>query len=186
LIPAVAFWMLALDLVEPFFNVFFADRFARPVAWIGTLFATTLIVRAIALAGAGEVAKRLGPERALTLWMLAAAPSLIALAITRSLPVAVGLFVVQGFVAPATNPLIDQLLLERVPESQYGVVAAWRNAAAEIAGAVGAAAGGRLLAASSFTPLMLAAGGVAVTSGLVLRAAFRARPAIAPSQSAAH
>jgi predicted MFS family arabinose efflux permease len=174
LVPAVALWMLAEALVQPFFNVFFADRFALSVAWIGTLFATALLVRAIVLAGAAELSRRFGPERALAWWMVAAAPSLIALAITRSMPVAVGLFVVQGFVAPATNPLIDQLLLERVREDQHGVVAGWRNAAAEIAGAVGATAGGHLLNATSFTPLLLVAGVIAAVSGVLLIRALRA------------
>jgi len=178
LVPLAALWMLGADLVQPFFNIFFKDRFTMTVSSIGALFATALLVRAAVLAGAAEVAKRFGPQRALSWWILAFAPVLCALALAPSLPVAVALFMVQGLIFPATSPLIDQLMLERVRDDQHGVVASWRNAGAEVAGAVGASAGGHLLAATSFTPLLLVAAAVSAASGLLLIAALRAaRPA---------
>jgi predicted MFS family arabinose efflux permease len=171
----VALWMVAAALVLPFFNVFFTDRFGIPVARVGALFALTQLAHAVMLVGAAELSRRWGPRRALVAWMLAMAPALWWLASTDVLGVAVALYVVQGLIAPATNPLIDQLLLERVPRSRHGVVAGWRNAATEGAGAVGASAGGRLLDASSFSTLFLVAGAVAAASSAMLSVALRQR-----------
>jgi predicted MFS family arabinose efflux permease len=173
LIPSVAFWMLATALVAPFFNVFFADRFTMPVRSIGALFAISHVVTAAALVGAAEIARRWGPQRALGWWILAFAPSLWCLAAVDLLPGAVGLFMIVGLIPPATNPLIDQLVLERVEQRRHGVVAAWRNAAAEASGALGASAGGYLLAATSFGTLLMTAGTVGAIAGLLLIAILR-------------
>jgi predicted MFS family arabinose efflux permease len=173
IIALVAVWMLASALVLPFFNIFFTDRFGLAVSSVGSLFAVASLVNTGVLIGAAEVARRLGPRRALTWWMVALAPSLWALAAANTLWIAVGLYIIQGLVAPATNPLIDQLVLERVDRTRHGIVAAWRNAAAEAAGAVGATAGGHLLDASSFGSLFLAAGAVAAGASALLIAALR-------------
>jgi predicted MFS family arabinose efflux permease len=177
IIALVAFWMLASALVLPFFNIFFTDRFALPVPSVGSLFALASVVNAIVLIGAAEVARRFGPRRALTWWMVALAPGLWGLAAANALSLVIALYVIQGLVAPATNPLIDQLVLERVDRTRHGVVAGWRNAAAEVAGAVGATAGGHLLDASSFATLFLAAGAVAAAASVLLMSALRATPA---------
>jgi MFS family permease len=187
LIPLVAVWMLAAALVLPFFNVFFHDRFGMPVSRVGALFAGTQLMHAVMLIGAAEVARRWGPRRALVAWMLALAPSLWWLAATDALSLAIGLYVVQGLIAPATNPLIDQVLLERAPRSHHGLVAGWRNAATEGAGALGASAGGRVLDASSFSTLFVIAGAVAAASSAALALALRERHGrtIAPGVEAA-
>jgi MFS family permease len=187
LIPLVALWMLAAALVLPFFNVFFHDRFGIPVSRIGALFAGAQLAHAIMLVGAAELSRRWGPRRALVAWMLVLAPSLWWLAGTDVVGVAIGLYVVQGLIAPATNPLIDQLLLERAPRDRHGLVAGWRNAATEGAGAIGASAGGRLLEATSFSTLFLIAGAVAAASSAMLSVALRerSRSTIAPGVEAA-
>jgi MFS family permease len=187
LVPLVAAWMLAAALVLPFFNVFFHDRFAMPVAQIGALFGGAHIVHAVMLVGAAELARYWGPRRALVVWMLAMAPALVWLGATDVLGVAIGLYVLQGLIAPATNPLIDQLLLERTPRDRHGVVAGWRNAATEGSGALGAGAGGRLLEGTSFSILFLIAGTVAAVSGALLSVALRERaePRITPDVEAA-
>jgi predicted MFS family arabinose efflux permease len=103
-------------------------------------------------------------------------PALLALGWTDVLWVAVFLYFVQGVIAPATNPLIDQLLFERTPRERHGIVAGWRNAAAEGAGAFGASAGGRLLDAGSYGALFVVASAVAAASASLLGIAFRRRP----------
>jgi MFS family permease len=176
LIGVVAGWMLAAALVLPFFNIFFTDRFAMPMASVGSLFAIANVANAVVLIGAAEMARRFGPRRALTWWMVALAPSLWGLAAVNAMSLAVGLYLVQGLVAPATNPLIDQLVLERVEPSRQGLVAGWRNAAAEAAGGVGASVGGHLLDASSFGMLFLLAGAIAGLTSVLLTSAIRATP----------
>jgi predicted MFS family arabinose efflux permease len=68
---------------------------------------------------------------------------------------------VAGFVPPATNPLIDQVLLEDVPPTRHGIVSTWRNGATELSGLLGASIGGILLETTSFAILFSIAGAVA-------------------------
>jgi MFS family permease len=167
LVPLIAFWMLAAALVLPFFNVYFVDRFSMPVARVGAMFGIAHIVAAGVLVGAAELARRWGPKPALIAWMAISAPLLVWLSQTEVLNVAIGLYFLQGLIGPATNPLIDQLLLERAPRERHGIVAGWRNAAAEGAGAAGASGGGKLLDAGSFSLLFMVAGAVAAASAVL-------------------
>jgi MFS family permease len=176
LVPIVAGWMLAAALILPFFNLFFHDRFGMPVSRVGTLFATAQLAHALMLVGAAELARRWGPRRALIAWILALAPALWWLAATDALAIAICLYVFQGVIAPATNPLIDQVLLERAPAERHGLVSSWRNAATEGAGALGASTGGRLLEGTSFATLFFVAGAVAASTSALLSLAIRGRP----------
>jgi predicted MFS family arabinose efflux permease len=174
-LACTALWMLTDALVNPFLNIYFTDRFALSVATVGSLFGVALAVRAVALSGAAELARRSGPPRALAGWMLVAVPCIAAMALVTSPAAAIGLFVVHGMIGPATNPLIDQLLLERVRAERHGTVAGWRNAGAELSGALGASVGGRLLEATSFTGLLLTAAGLAAFTGPALLVSLRRR-----------
>jgi MFS family permease len=166
----VAVWMTASALVLPFFNVYFAREHEMAVVRVGLVLGAAQAVTALALFASGEAAQRLGPGRVLVAWMLVFAPLLWALGAVDALALAVPLFLLQGFVAPATNPLIDQVLLDRAPASRHGAVSSLRNAATEVSGLVGASVGGRLLAAVGFGGLFTVAGGVALAgaAGLAL------------------
>ena len=165
---AVFVWMVAGGLVIPFFNLYFSRMHDLPVARIGGLFAIAQALTALALVASGEAAGRLGARRVLAAWTLLFAPVLWLLPLADALPLALGLFFLQGLVPPATNPLIDQVLLERSPPGRQGAVSSWRNAATETSGLVGAALGGRLLEAASFGALFAAAGVVAAAGALGL------------------
>lgn len=178
-VAVIAFWMVAAALVLPFFNIFFTDRFGISVAAVGNLFAVTQVVTAIALVGAAELARRWGPRAMLLAWIVASPPALLWLAHSQVLTVAMVLYFVQGLIGPATNPLIDQLLLERAPRERHGIVAGWRNAAAESAGAVGASGGGKLIEAGAFSLLFAVAGVVAAASAVLLALVFGRRGASA-------
>lgn len=180
LMPLIAVWMVAAALVLPFFNIYFADRFALSVASVGAVFAGSQLGTALLLVIAAELARRYGPRRMLFIWMSAMAPALFVLAAGESLRLVVMAYLVQGVIGPATNPLLDQLLLERAPRERHGIVAGWRNAAAEGAGVAGAAAGGSLLSAMSFTVLFQSAAIVAAASAAALYWVFRATEAPRP------
>jgi len=187
-VVAAALWMTAGGLVIPFFNVFFLREHGMAVGRIGVLFGLAQGATALAVFAGGVLAGRAGPGRMLLAWSLPFAPLLWALALTTAVPFAIGLFVLQGFVPAATNPLIDQLLLERTPAERHGAVSTWRNAATELSGLWGAAAGGALLEATSFGALFALAGGIAVVGILGLaRAIGRLQPArpgsVAPAYS---
>ncbi len=164
----VAGWMLAPALVTPFFNIFFQREFAVSVGQIALIFAIAHGVTALAIFGSGEVATRLGPRRVLAGWMLLFGPTVLVMAVAGSLEVAIALYLIQGFISPATNPLIDQILLELAPEGRQGSVASLRNVATEGGGAGGAALGGVILATGSFGTLLVVAGLTGLVTATVL------------------
>lgn len=166
LVCLVFVWMTGSALVLPFFNIFFQREHGMSIDRIGLAFGAAQALTALVIAASGELAARFGTARALTVWMLLFAPALWALSMVETLGLAIGLFLFQGLVPPATNPLIDQVLLEGAPERQQGAVSGWRNGATELSGLVGAAVGGRLLEASSFATLFGTAATVALVGAL--------------------
>ncbi len=170
---AVAVWMLAAALVMPFFNVYFARVHGLPVRTVGLVFGFAHVVTAGGLLASAEIAARRSPERALRLWLVVPAIALVALALAPGVGVAVALYLVQGLVGPATNPLIDQLMLERARPDRRGALSSWRNTATELSGVTGATIGGAVLASASFATLFGLAAGVAVLGACALIVALR-------------
>jgi MFS family permease len=172
---AIFVWMLASAVAGPFFNLYFARAHGLTLTATGALLGAGHVVTALALLASAEVAQRRGPSFALGLWLAVLPPALLALALGPGLTIAVVLYAVQGFTAPATNPLIDQLVLEHAAPERRGRAASWRNTATEASGAVGAAVGGAVLAAASFGALFAAAGVIAVVGAAALGFALRWR-----------
>lgn len=170
----IAFWMIAGGLVIPFLNLFFHQVHNLPVERVGVLFAIAQLVGAAMVFLGGELSSRLGASRMLLFWTLLYGPLLWLLGTTTTLSIAMVLFVAQSIIAPATNALIDQLLMERAPPERRGAVSSWRNAATETSGFAGSSAGGRLLEQGGFGLLSGIAGGVAAAGAVLLNLAFRA------------
>jgi MFS family permease len=180
-ILVVAVWMCAGGLVLPFFNVFFQRAHSLSIGRIGTIFGAAQLATAAVLALSAEAAARAGPRRVLAAWTVLFAPALLALAWAGSPGLAVALYLVAGFVPPATNPLIDQVLLEDVPPTRHGFVSTWRNGATELSGLLGASIGGILLEATSFAVLFSVAGAVAALGAGALFIVLRRFDAVAVS-----
>jgi MFS family permease len=184
----VGLWMAASALVLPFFNVYFARVHGLPIERVGLVLAGAQALTALVLLASGELATRLGPRRALLGWLVVFGPVLLLLSPVTALPLALCLFLVQGFVPPATNPLIDQILLDRTPPARHGAVSSWRNAATETSGLIGASVGGRVLQATSFPGLFAVAGVLALVgaAGLYVwlkRFGQSAEDGLAPSRA---
>jgi MFS family permease len=176
LILIVAVWMVPGGMVIPFFNLYFLRVHEMEVARIGWLFGAAQGVTAVMVFVSGDLAARFGARRMLLLWALPFGPLLWGLAAAGSFVLAALLYGAQGFVAPATNALIDQLLLERSPEHRHGAVSTARNAATELSGLAGAGMAGWLLQASSFPVLFVVAGMVATFGSIGLLLGFRGQP----------
>jgi MFS family permease len=172
-VALVAVWMAASAIVLPFFNLYFTRVHGLPVERVGALFATVQLVTAGILLVSGELAARAGPLRVLAGWVVVFAPALWGLAAIKALGPAIALYLLQNLVPPATNPLLDQLLLERAPPGRQGAVSGWRNGATDGAGLVGAAVGGALLERAGFAPLLALAGALAILGGVPLLLALR-------------
>jgi MFS family permease len=175
-VALVALWMTAAALVIPFFNLYFQQAHRLPIGRIGGLLAAAQAASAVAVFASGSLAARLGPARVLLGWVLLFGPAVWGMAAVAALGPAVALYMVQGFAAPATHPLVDQLLLRDAPEDRRGAVSSWRNAATEGSGLAGAALGGVLLERTSFGVLFGVAGALGLAAGGALAAAFLLRP----------
>lgn len=173
LVALVALWMSAGGLVIPFFNIYFQRVHDLAIDRIGLIFAVVQAITAVVLFGSGIVASRVGARRALFVWMLLFAPVLWSLTAVSAVQFAILLFLIQGLVPPATNPLIDQILLEQAPADKRGAISSWRNGATEMSGLIGASAGGLLLELGSFHLLFGVAGAVALVGALSLGRAIR-------------
>jgi MFS family permease len=176
LIFLVAVWMVPGGMVIPFFNLYFLRVHEMEVTRIGLLFGAAQGVTAVMVFVSGDLAARFGARRMLWLWALPFGPLLWGLAAAGSFALAAVLYGVQGFVPPATNPLIDQLLLERSPEHRHGAVSTARNAATELSGLAGAGVAGWILQASSFPVLFVVAGMVATVGSVGLLLGFKPSP----------
>ena len=182
IVACVWLWMLGPALAAPFLNLFFARRFVLSVGHVGLIFAGANLLWGALVFPSGDLAARVGRVRLLTGALAVFAPAMWGLSLASSAGLAVGLFLLQGAVSPLTNPLIDQLLLERVAPARHGVVSSWRNAAADLSAMVGASLGGRLLAGAGFPALTAWAGTVGLAGAVALALALRMAPPVsAPS-----
>jgi MFS family permease len=182
-VGAVAVWMLSAAIAAPFFNIYFARQFDLPVARVGLVFALAQSVWALGVLGSGELATRFGARTVLAVALALFAPAMWGLAVAPALAGAAGLYLLQGLVGPVTNPLIDQVLLARVPRAQHGAVSSWRNVAADLSGVGGASLGGVVLARASFAPLFLVAGSVGLIGALGILLALRGLPPVQAQSS---
>jgi MFS family permease len=172
----IGVFMIAGALAIPFVNLYFHQQHGLAVGRVGALFAVAQIIGALALVGSGELSTRLGAARVLFGWSILFGPLLWLLGAAQALWLAALVYVVQSVVAPATNALIDQLLMERAPPDRRGAVSTWRNAATEGSGFAGASLGGQILERFSFTLLFAVAGAVAVVGSIGLTRVLRSLP----------
>lgn len=161
-IAVVGLFWTAGALGLPFFNIYFQREHGLAIERIGLILSIGQLLTAAAVFASGEGAARTGPRRMLLLWMFLFPPAVWGLAAAGHLTPAIGFFMLQAFVLPAVNPLIDQILLEKAPEAQHGAVSSWRNLMVEGSGLIGATAGGFLLQAAGFEGLFTVAGAVAL------------------------
>ena len=175
LIGLLTVWMVGPALCVQFLNIFFSHAHRFSIERVGLLFAAASWCWALAVLASGEMANRIGVRRVLFASLLAFAPAIWGLSLAPSVGLAVGLYFVQGLIAPVATPLIDQWLLGQAPPERQGAVSSWRQVAADVSAMVGASFGGHLLAASSFRALFLVAGAIGFVGALGVIASTRAR-----------
>ncbi len=176
LVGLVAVWMLGPALAAPFFNIFFAREHGVSIERIGLILAAANVCWALAVFASGEVARRIGVRRVLVVSLLFFAPAMWGLSFAGTVQLAVMLYLLQGLIAPVTNPLIDQWLLGQTPRERQGAVSSWRQVAADGSAMVGASVGGRLLEGGAFERLFTVAGAIGFLGGLGLIARARRGP----------
>ncbi|MDP2956974.1 MAG: MFS transporter [Longimicrobiales bacterium] len=172
LVAAVFVWMLGAALVLPFFNLYFQRVHGLSVERIGMIFAAAQALTALVVFLGGELAQRWGPRRTFGVWAAIFPLALLAMVLGPGTWAAVLLFTLQGLPSPATNPLLDEIVLDTAPSDRRGAASSWRNGATEASGLVGAALGGLLLERLGFGPLLSVAAVVAAAGAWALSRSF--------------
>jgi len=162
-VALIALWMLGPALPAQFFNLFFYRTFAVPVERIGFLFGVAHAATALLVLGSGELAVRAGPTRLLGGWLVLFAPAILLMPFAGLYGAAI-LYFLQGLSQPSANPLIDQLLMEGVPAERRGLLASWRNVAADVSAIAGASLAGWIVTDRSFTSVFLLAGVISLVA----------------------
>lgn len=174
-------WMAGAALVLPFFNLYFLRVHGMDVDRIGVLFGVVQAVTALFVLVGGELAQRVGPRRAFVGWIVVFPVAVAGLGLGLPLVATILLFAVQGLVPPATNPLLDEIVLDEAEPEAHGAASSWRNGATELSGLIGAATGGFVLQHASFEVLFGLAATTALVGGVALALRFRATPAQEPA-----
>lgn len=175
-IVVVGLFWTAGALGLPFYNIYFQRGYGLSVGRIGVILSIGQVLTAAAVFASGEGAARAGPRTMLLVWMFLFPPAIWGLALAGGLTPAIGFYMLQAFVLPAVNPLIDQILLENATERQHGTVSSWRNLMVEGSGLIGATVGGYLLQAASFEGLFILAGAVALGAAAATLVTLRILP----------
>jgi predicted MFS family arabinose efflux permease len=172
LVAAVFVWMLGAALVLPFFNLYFQRVHGLSVERIGMIFAAAQALTALVVFLGGELAQRWGPRPTFGYWAAIFPFALLAMVLGPGTWAAVLFFALQGLPSPATNPLLDEIVLDTAPSDRRGAASSWRNGATEASGLVGAALGGLLLERLGFGPLLSVAAVVAAAGAWALSRSF--------------
>lgn len=164
----VALWMVGPALVAPFFNIYFTRTYGLSVGVVGSGFGVAHLLWGAGVLLSGELAARIGVQRALAMTLMAFAPAMWGLSIGGGVLVVGTMYMFQGLVSPIANPLIDQALLARVEPAKQGLISSWRQIAADASAMVGAGLGGELIQAGGFTSLFAASGAIGLLGAVGL------------------
>lgn len=176
-----AFTGLAGGVAVPLLHVHFRLTYGVSIDAIAALHGATMIAGLIGAAIAPALVRRAGHVRALVLLYGLAAPLFIELATTRSLALAIVVFIARNALVHVTLPVAQTLYQELVVQEDAAAVAGYGTTASAFAWAVGSFAAGPLIArgGESFVGPMLVSGlgfaAAALGAALVLPALWRTR-----------
>ncbi len=136
---------LGAGLVIPFFNLYFAKRFAASSAQIGLYFSVAQVVTLAAVMAGPAVARRLGKVRTVALMELLSLPFLVTLGAERSLGTAAVAFWMRASLMQMASPISNSFTMEAVPEGMRAVANSWTMIAWNLSWTVSAAASGWMM-----------------------------------------
>lgn len=167
---------LGAGLIIPFLNLYFRDRFGQTPQQIGTLFAIGQVFTTVGFLLGPAMARRIGAVAAIVTTELASIPFFLTLAFARSLPLAVGAFWMRGALMQMNQPISSTFAMEQVPEDQQAVTNSVRHLVWNVAWTASTQMGGVWIAASGFSPPILAAVGFYVAASSSFAFFFARRP----------
>jgi MFS family permease len=141
---------LGAGLFIPYFNVYFVTYQRTSTALYGIISAGGTILMALATLGAPLLSARFGKVRAALYTELCSLPFLILLGLSYGLPLAIAAYLARGSLMNMAEPVLNAYMMEAVPQGQRGAASSAFNLSFQGLWALGAVAGGQLIAAQAY------------------------------------
>ncbi len=160
-------------LLIPYLNLFFKDRFPISDQTLGTIFAPSQLITAIASLAGPALALRLGKIRSVAFTQAASLGFLLVLGFVPALPIAAMSFWLRGALMNMGQPLYFAFCMEQSPKEEQGTVNSFVNMAWQVGWVVGPVISGVVQERVGFTPLFIATGTFYAVSTVLTYAFFK-------------
>jgi MFS family permease len=145
-----AFLGLGAGLFIPYFNVYFVQDQGASIALYGIISAGGTILMALATLAAPLLSMYFGKVRAALYTELCSLPFLALLSISSHLPLAIGAYLLRGSLMNMAEPVLNAYMMEAVPARHRGTANSTFNLSFQGPWALGAVAGGQLIALRAY------------------------------------
>jgi MFS family permease len=162
-------------LFGPYVALYFVNALGASVAFFGALSSALTILLALGSLLIVPLAARLGKIRAAVATQLLSLPFLLMLGLAPTLAVAAVALLIRGPLMNASGPALQAYLMERAPEHQRVLASGVYNVSWQLAGALGAGAGGLMIARLGYHSVFVAAAALYAVS-ITLVALWFGRP----------
>ncbi len=136
---------LGAGLTIPFLNLYFRLRHGQPAGTISTFYSGAQVLMMVAFLLSPLFSRRFGPVRTIVGFQLASLPFLVVLALTTSLPLALGAFLMRHACMNMVHPVSTNFIMERAPARQRARFNGLKRASWYLSIVVASAAGGWLI-----------------------------------------
>lgn len=109
-------------LIVPFFNIYFAQKFAMSSAQVGVIFMTANVITALSMMATPAITGRIGKIRSIMLMELISLPFLLALGFSTSLPVCLAAYLARNSLMNMNNPVFTGVVMEMTKGGDRGRV----------------------------------------------------------------
>jgi MFS family permease len=162
-------------LFGPYLNLYFVNARGASTAQYGVLSSVLTVLVAAGSLVVVPFSDRFGKIRAAVLTQLSSLPFLLMLGLTTSLPLAAAAFLIRGPLMNAANPPLQAYYMERVPRDDRVLASSVYNVSWQLVWALGAGAGGVLIARAGYPPTFFGATAL-YTVSILLVALWFGRP----------
>jgi predicted MFS family arabinose efflux permease len=163
-------------LFGPYVALYFVNALGASVAFFGALSSVLTILLAVGSLLIVPLAARLGKIRAAVATQLLSLPFLLTLGLAPTLAVAAVALLIRGPLMNASGPALQAYLMDRTSPDERVLASGVYNVSWQLAGALGAGAGGLIIARLGYHTVFVAAAGLYAIS-ITLVALWFGRPA---------
>jgi MFS family permease len=167
---------LGAGLLIPYFNLFFVRHLNAQPALFGLIDGAANGLTALTTLCAPWLARRLGRVNSIIWTRLCSLPLLLGIGLTKSLPLAVGLYPLREGTMDMSQGILQVFSMEMVPEQHRGLANSTYQAMAQIPWALTSSLGGLIIVHAGYSPLFVITALCYLASILLLWRRFGNKP----------